>query len=62
MLSGYSTHSNPHIPAGFRESRVTPAPQPLPQPRGMAQGTAWTLKEFGGLQGGAGGLWMSRVA
>lgn len=24
MLSGYSTHSNPHIPAGFRESRVTP--------------------------------------
>lgn len=51
MLSGYSTHSNPHIPAGFRESRVTPvdsAPLSLPQPRGIAQGTAGTLKGFGG--------------
>lgn len=47
MISGYSTHSNPHIPAGFRESQVTPvdsAPQPLPQPRGIAQGTAGGLE------------------
>lgn len=41
MLSGYSTHPNPHIPAGFRESQVIPAacaPRPLPPPRGTAQG------------------------
>lgn len=40
VLSGYSTHPNPHIPAGFRESQVTPAdcaPKPLPPPRGTAQ-------------------------
>lgn len=36
--------------------------QPLPQPRGIAQGTAGTLKGFGGPWRGAGGLRISRVA